>query len=156
MASEGQSEMVPWWKRLVYSLVSFVIGGGTVGAVAACVDVLTNPGSHLGLVRMTVSACIILAFSLPGWIVAIPIVLLVRDYSGWRLWACAATGICIGPILTLGVGIYAFATDPRSGRFFDGISGFMVLASSVSVLTTAIYLLLVSHVLKGPIAREPA
>lgn len=149
--------MVPWWKRLIYSLVSVIIGGGTLGAVASCMDALANPKSHLDLGGIALSAGIFLAFSLPGWIVAIPILMFVKDYSGWRLWACAATGICIGPILILALRVYQFVIEPQSVGFLPGGGAILLVpASAVSVLSTVIYLLLVSRVLKGPIAPKPA
>jgi hypothetical protein len=136
--------MVPWWKRLIYSLVAVIFGGSLVGAVASCQEILFDPARHLDLERIVVSSCIVLVVSLAGWLVAVPIVIIVKDYSGWRIWACGITGVCIGPFLIFGIGVYVFLTDPQSGKFLSGISGFMVLSGAVSLLTTAMYLLLVS------------
>jgi hypothetical protein len=89
--------MLPWWKRRIYSLLSVLFGGSTVGAAASLRDTLLISGTHLDLTRLLVSTCIVVIASLAGWLAAIPIVLLVRDYSGWRVWLWGAVGFCIGP-----------------------------------------------------------
>jgi hypothetical protein len=133
--------MVPWWKRLIYSFISALIGGSVVGAIASCRDALRE--GHLDPGRVLLSTCIVLVASLPGWFVAIPIVVVVKTYNGWRLWACAVAGVCIGPALILGLAVYSFLTDPRASGFAQGSSVFLVLSSAVSILATTLYLLLV-------------
>ena len=71
--------MLPWWKRLAYSFISVLFGGSIVGVAASLRDNLLNPGAHLDVARLLVSTCLFVIASLSGWLVAIPIVLLVRD-----------------------------------------------------------------------------
>jgi hypothetical protein len=142
--------MLPWWKRLSYSFLSVVFGGGLVGVAASCLDALLIPGSHIDVERLIVSSCIVVIASLSGWLVAIPIVLSVRDYRGWRLWIWGAAGICIGPVVILGFGLYGFLTDPiaRQGSW-AGASGIFLLSAAVSTVSTCAYLFLV-------LSRRPA
>jgi hypothetical protein len=137
--------MLPWWKRLIYSFLSVLFGGGVVGVAASSLDAILNSGAHVDLVRLLISTCIFVIASLSGWLVAIPIVLLVRDYSGWRLWLWGTVGICVGPSVIFGFILYGHLTDPSSAISFDGISGFLLYATLVSALTTCAYLFLASR-----------
>ncbi len=138
--------MLPWWKRLLYSFISVLIGGILVGAVAACQSALGSPDAHFDLERFIVSTTIVLVASLPGWFVALPIVVIVENFNGWRLWAWGAAGFTIGPIVILGFVMYVFLTDPPpSNGSYSGGPGFFLLAGAVSATTTALYLLLVSR-----------
>ena len=148
--------MLPWYKRLIYSFVSVVVGGGVVGAVATCREALVDPASHLNPRGILVGACIFLGFALPGWLVALPIVIVVRDYSGLRLWIWGITGVCIGPSLIFALVVCEFLMVPQSERDLYGLSVFMVLAFAVSSLTTAMYLLLVRGQVHTLIKRDPA
>jgi hypothetical protein len=136
----GDTSMLPWWKRLSFSFLSVLFGGGIVGVAAASRDALLNPGAHFDTARLLVSACIVIIASLSGWLVAVPIVLLVRDYRGWRLWGWGAVGICIGPAVILGFALYVSLTEPSSTRFAAGASGFLLLSAAVSTLSTCAYL----------------
>lgn len=144
--------MLPWWKRLLYSFVSVLLGGGVVGAIASCRPALANPETHVDPKSILLSACIVSVASLPGWIVAIPIVVSVKNYSGWRLWAWCVTGVCIGPTLILSLLVYGFLTD--SARLLSGGAAFILLATAVSVVTTAMYLFLVSPNQTSSLGKE--
>ena len=113
----GDTSMLPWWKRLSYSFLSALWGGAIVGLAASRRDAIMSPTSRLDVARLLVSVCIVVIACLSGWLVAIPIVLSVRDYSGWRLWTWGAVGIAIGPVVILGFGLYGFLTDPTSTGF---------------------------------------
>ena len=135
--------MVPWWKRLVYSLASAVLGAGVSGACAAAQQVIANSHGHLSAMAVWTSILFfdpwVIALSLPGWVVGIPLVLLVTNIRGWRFWVYWAIGIGIGPLLVLAVALY-------SGPGFAGLPGSSMsavyLAGAVSGLTTLLYLLL--------------
>jgi hypothetical protein len=137
--------MLPWWKRLTYSFLSVLFGGSVVGIAASFPDAVSNSAAHVDLGRLLFPACIVVIASLSGWLVAIPIVLLVRDYSGWRLWLWGAVGICIGPSVVFGFGLYGYLTDPLSAGFIAGISGFLLLAILVSALSTGAFLFLANR-----------
>ena len=129
--------MLPWWKRLAYSFLSVLLGGSIVGTGASLSD-----STHFDVSRLLISTCIVVIASLSGWLVAIPIVLLVRDYSGWRFWLWGAAGICIGPSVIFGLALYAFISDPRSAGFWASASGFLLLSTLVSIVSTCAYFFL--------------
>ncbi len=135
--------MVPWWRRLAYSLISVLLAGTVVGLVDVSWSAFFDSESHIGLERFLVSICIVIGFSLPGWLIAIPVVLLVRDYSSWRGWVWAAGGVCIGPGVIFGFALCAFITDRPSPGFLSGTKLLFLLVAAVSTLSTAVYLLLV-------------
>jgi hypothetical protein len=126
---------VPWWRRLLYSFISILVAGTIVGLGASCRESLFHAGEHLNLGAGLVFGFFIIAVGLSGWLIAVPIVLLVRDYTGWRFWAWGATGLCIGPVVVFGACLFWFG--------FVGSSPYFVLATAVSALSTAAYLLLV-------------
>lgn len=130
--------MLPWWKRLLYSFLSVLFGGSVVGMTSSLLDF----PAHVDFGRLLISTCIVVVASLSGWLVAIPIVLLVRDYCGWRLWLWGAVGFCIGPSVVFCFGLYGYLTDPLSAGFVAGISGFLLLAALVSGLSTCAFLFL--------------
>jgi hypothetical protein len=131
--------MLPWWKRLLYSFLSVLFGGGIVGMATSLLD----SGAHVDFGRLLISTCIVVIASLCGWLVAIPIVLLVRDYCGWRLWLWGAVGFCIGPSVVFGFGLYGYLNDSvPAASFAAGTSGFLLLATLVSALSTCAYLFL--------------
>ncbi len=135
--------MVPWWKRLLYSLVSVIVGAGVVGFAVSSQDSALNFRNHFDLSQLLVSTCIFIAFSSSGWLVAIPVVLLVRNYSGWRMWLWGGTGVCIGPAVILGLALYVYITGPHSTGFAPHASVLIVIAAAVSTLSTCVYLFLV-------------
>jgi hypothetical protein len=134
--------MLPRWKRISYSFVSVLFGGTVVGIGASLRDNFANPKAHVDPVSLLISTCIVAIASLSGWLVALPIVLLVRDYSRWRIWLWGAVGICIGPGVVIGMASYGFITERNSADFFTAIAGFLLLATLVSALSTCTYLFL--------------
>ena len=135
--------MVTWWKRLIYSLVSAVVGAGVSGACAAAQQVIANSRGHLsaiGLWTVILSfAPWVIILSLPGWALAVPIVLVVRNIRGWRFWMYWVIGSCIGPALILAVSLYS---GPGLAGFGGNSMSLFYLAAAISGLTTVIYLLL--------------
>jgi hypothetical protein len=135
--------MVPWWKRLIYSLVSAVLGAGVSGACGAAQQFIANSRGHLNAMGLWTAILFfdpwVIVMSLPGWALAVPIVLLVRNIRGWRFWMYWAIGICLGPAIILAVALY-------SGPGFAGLPGnsmsLVYLAGAISGLTTLLYLVL--------------
>jgi hypothetical protein len=144
--------MVPWWKRLAYGLIGWVVSLGVVG-IPVSIWVFTqdppitqNPHIRSGLVSVVfgfLGFCLLylisaLAVSVFGWFLGIPYVLLVRSSIGWRFWIYLAIGSGIGPALVL----YAVLTRTSSpGSTTDDYVNFCISAA-VSSITTLIYLLL--------------
>lgn len=138
--------MVPWWKRLIYSLVSVLVGAGVAGAVVTANELATNAHGHISALGLTVAVlgfdCWVVAFSLPGWLLAIPIVLLIKNIGGWRFWMYWLIGSCFGPALILAVGLNNGLRSTNFDLFFHNAMSMMRLAAPISCLTTLLYLLL--------------
>jgi len=47
ISAREMNVMVAWWKRLIYSLVSAILGAGVCGACAAAEQVVHNAHGHL-------------------------------------------------------------------------------------------------------------
>jgi hypothetical protein len=139
--------MVAWWKRLIYSLVSAIVGAAVCGAVAAAEQVVTNAHGHLSAEALWTAIVFfdpwVIALSLPGWLVALPLVLLIKNVRGWRFWMYWAIGICIGPAIVVVVEWIAASR----GFMLAGIPGGLVtayfLSAAISGLSSLLYLLLV-------------
>ena len=138
--------MVLWWKRLIYSLVSVVVGAGVSGACVAAQQFIANSRGHLNAMGLWTAILFfdpwVIVMSLPGWVLAIPIVLLVKNIGGWRFWMYWAIGVSIGPALVLAVAMYS---GPGLAGFAGGSVSLVYLAAAISGLTTLLYLLLLQH-----------
>lgn len=134
--------MVPWWKRLLYSFVSVLVG---VAVVCAALWILSAPRPKMGWETIVDYGYFTLMWSFPGWLVAVPVVLLVKNYYGWRMWFWGGIGCCIGPLLLLGMAAFTFLTNPLFAGFASGSWKFLLLAGAVSSVTTAVYLMLVTQ-----------
>jgi hypothetical protein len=136
--------MVPWWKRLIYSLVSAMLGAGLSGAWFAAQEFVASSHGRISAMGLLTAILFfdawLVVLSLPGWFLAIPVVLLVKNIHGWRFWIYLAIGICFGPVLILVVSWYA-ATRGLSLAGFAGVS-IVYISGVVSGLTTLLYLLL--------------
>ena len=138
--------MVPWWKRLFYSLVSVFLGAGLSGAWVASQQFLST--SHGRISAMGLSTAVlffdgwVVVLALPGWLLATPLVLLVRNISGWRFWMYLAIGLCFGPALILAVEFYSAARSPNVAGFPGSSMSIVYFAAAVSGLASLIYLLL--------------
>jgi hypothetical protein len=87
--------------------------------------------------------------SLPGWFIAIPVVLFVSNFSGWRFWAMLALGAGIGPFVMLAIEVYFQVTSPNPSHYAPEARNLVFLATAVSALTTAFYLVVVRRWLKA-------
>ena len=131
------------WKRLLYSVVSVILGA----LIASFVSSLRqNP--HLSLRAICLEAFVfslfVLAPCLPGWLLALPFILSVTNLSKWRFLAFWALGTAIGPLVMLGISLVFFLRASPAATFFfpEAMAWF---ATSVACLATLIYLLLVRY-----------
>ena len=134
--------MIPWWMRLILSLASTLIGACAGGAFLETWSLL-EPNAHFQLVDLFWSAFVVLAFGIPGWLLATPIVLSVTNFRGWRTGFYLALGTCIGPVVVLGQALFESLGNPRNdGHWADRSWGLAALAAGVSCVTTLAYLAL--------------
>jgi hypothetical protein len=78
-----------------------------------------------------------LLFTIPGWVLALPFVILFKNADGWRIWAILVIGTAIGPCLFLGWPLLAY------GRInWQGDGGAVFMASFIGFLTSVFYVLL--------------
>ncbi len=84
-----------------------------------------------------------------GWIIALPLVLMLRQLFGVGLWIMLLTGIALGPaILLLIPALYSLFTPHATFTYstLDRVFWhFVYLALAVSTLTTLLYLLLLGR-----------
>ena len=146
MGAREESEMVAWWKRWIYSFVSAVLGAGLCGAAAASQQVVANAHGHLNAESLWTAILFfdpwVITLSLPGWLLALPLVFLVRNLRGWRFWMYWAIGICIGPLIVLLVDRIAASRGLALAGIPGGLSSAYYLATAISGLSSLIYLLL--------------
>jgi len=141
--------MVPWWKRLAYGLLGWVVATCVVG-VFVSFWVMAHSSVHRAVsassfanlwLLFLISA---LAVGVVGLLLGIPFVLVVKNTIGRRFWAYLALGSGIGPGLFFIELLYSFLTRARSGRGAAESADYSSLWMSafISSLTTLIYLLL--------------
>jgi hypothetical protein len=122
--------MVPWWKRLLYSLASVAI---PPTAVFLCFLLWV----HLRGARdfwLGFGCTLYFNFSLIGWVLAVPFALIVTDIQGWRMALWAGVGALLGPVLIGDLWLLGPLSPPSA------VSA--VLSAAASALATLIYLLL--------------
>jgi len=138
--------MVFWWKRLIYSFVSAALGAGVSGAGGAAQQVVSNAHGHLSAMAVWTAILFfdpwVIALSLPGWFLALPLVLLVRNVRGWRFWMYWIIGICFGPVIVLIVNWIATMRGFSLAGLPGGLTAAIYLAAAISGLSSLIYLLL--------------
>jgi len=133
--------MVPWWKRLAYSLLSVMAAVIVTCTFSDFWESKANSNAHVSANGLLLFVCYALIFSIPGWLLALPIVFVVANFRGWRFWMYWVIGSAIGPVVILGFALYSFLKSPKSAGFSPPIE-LVYLAAAVSSLTTLIYLLL--------------
>ena len=138
--------MVAWWKRLIYSFVSAVVGAGISGACGAAQQVLSNAHGHLSAMAVWTAILFfdpwVIALSMPGWLLALPLVLLVRDVRAWRFWMYWIVGICFGPAIVLIVNWIANVRGFSLAGIPGGLTAAIYLAAAISGLSSLIYLVI--------------
>jgi hypothetical protein len=138
--------MVAWWKRLIYSFASAVLGAGLCGAAAAAQQVVANAHGHLNAEALWTAILFfdpwVITLSSPGWLLALPLVLVVRNVRAWRFWMYWGIGVCFGPILVLLVERIAASKGFALAGIPGGMSTAYYLATAISAVSALIYLLL--------------
>ncbi|MDE3201655.1 MAG: hypothetical protein KGN79_12125 [Acidobacteriota bacterium] len=131
--------MVSRWKRLFYSL-----SGTAAGAFLLATCLMFAPGkSESPLKTFVGTASILFAVSLSGWILALPLVLLVRNIDSWRFWMYLGIGTMIGPLVTY-IGAIQRLLGSYHGAYNQAPAVLVALgmASVISFSASLCYLLL--------------
>ena len=133
--------MAPWWRRLAYSFCSFLIAIPVGFLLASLVQYIVERKLSLDMDGFFIGIFCLIFYGIPGWFLAVPICLLVRDISGWRFWMYWAIGSCIGPLYLLGLALYSHLQHLNGslGSNFD--TNFVVGVTMISSLATIFYLL---------------
>ena len=101
--------MVPWWKRLILSLLGVIVGASLAGGCIAAQQYLASVHGRFSSTALAATIVIfdtwVVLLSLPGWLLAVPLVLKVRNIEGRRFWLCLAAGACFGPALVVAEGL---------------------------------------------------
>ncbi len=87
-----------------------------------------------------------LLFALPGWLLAMPFVLLFKDAEGRRMWLTLLIGTAIGPAFIGGWSL--LATHGHSKLEADGAA--LLMSLTIGFLTTATYVFLLRHLGRRP------
>jgi hypothetical protein len=148
--------MVPWWRRLIYGLVGWVIAICALGIAMSIWEFAYFPTKFPANHNFSVSGVfgflllvLVSAFaaSIFGWLLGIPYVLLVRNSRGWRFWVYLVLGSGIGPALFLSPLLYSFRARSSLSGATDYVT--VYVSALVSCLTALIYLLLLRRAQTG-------
>ena len=93
-----------------------------------------------------------LLFAFPGWVLALPFVLLFKDADGWRAWTILAIGTAIGPAFLLTWSL--LASGGRTTWRSDGMAVMMSLW--IGFLTTVFYVALLRRFRNRSLAAPPS
>lgn len=132
--------MVPRWKKLAFSLVATFVGS----AGFAALTMLFLGKSEDFLESFALGSVLIFAVSLSGWVIAIPIILLVNDVAGWRFWLYLGIGTSVAPLIAYAGMILPFLKsykgpyDQTSAAL--AVLGFSALISCIATLTHLVLL----------------
>ncbi len=124
------------WKRAGLSLASALLAELLVGIAMS-----VQGNRSLFLDRSVVFLWFASFLVLPGWLIALPLVLSINRTDGWRLWLLAILGTLIGPVLVGIIGLVITLNSPPTTTWNSGALDFAYVATAISVLTTAIYLI---------------
>lgn len=131
--------MVPRWKKMAYSLVGVIVGAATLAGLS-----LLFPGKSDDPIGLFFGVTLLIfAVSLAGWLLAIPLIVMVNNVSRWRFWLYLGIGSSIGPILAY-LGMVSPFIRSYKGHY-DQTSAMLVIVGGSAILSciaTLTYLLL--------------
>jgi hypothetical protein len=131
-------------QRIAISLLSVLL---TLAIAAPCLGVLNSPHNPKMWLTATVEFFFYgLLFCFPGWLLALPLVVLIRRADGWHFWAALAVGSAIGPAAMI---LFATYVGLKSNLPLNAIFSLRTpmsntltyLATVLSLLTTLFFLL---------------
>jgi hypothetical protein len=81
-------------------------------------------------------------FSMPGWLLALPLVMLVQSARGWRFWLLLAVGTAIGPAVLVAINVAEWLIGGRVGDLAPLDSSLHLTGACVAAIVSLVYLLL--------------
>lgn len=135
------------WKRFGVSIASLAMAELIFSLIFA---IQAPPQKHWWTGAVAFLA-VISIFAIPGWILALPIILSVQKITERHLWVLGVIGTLIGPFVIGAIDLISWKLDRSAGTDFGW--GFIGIATAISFLTTALYLTalkLYSHPIPTP------
>jgi hypothetical protein len=135
--------VVPRWKKLAYSLASVMVGDATLVAL------LFGLADKTPAKNLVSTPVVSFAAAVAGWIIAIPLILMINNVSGWRFWLYLGIGSSSGPIIVfVGLLVPSIKYMTRSGHVqYTAVIlvtlialGFVVIPFFVGTLTYLLWL----------------
>jgi hypothetical protein len=124
------------WRRVWLSLASAIAAELLIGIV------LGIPGeNHLVFERIFGFVLYASILVIPGWLVALPILVIPKSTDHRPKWLSLLLGTLIGPIIIFAVGIYAAIANGTGLNYKQEAWNLVFVAALVSFLTTSIYLM---------------
>jgi hypothetical protein len=122
-------------KRAGLSLLSAIVAEILVGFAFSAPD-----GKHLFFERAFGFAYLASYLVIPGWLIALPIIVIPNKTAHRPTWQLGLIGSSIGPGIMFAIGIY-FAIANHSGINYKREAWYLAgIAALISACTTAIYL----------------
>jgi hypothetical protein len=121
------------WKRVGLSFASAVIA-----EIMTALAINIPGGRHLFLEHIFGFIYFASFLVIPGWLLALPVLLFLKRTDGWHLGLMALIGISIGPFIDLGMDLWSFLSSPTA--IFNIYLPWLYMATAISAIATALYL----------------
>jgi len=138
--TKSNERMVPRWKRVLFSLISFGLGVPLGCFFLTIRRGFGDPPSPEGIFQVFCYVSILMfVYGWPALVLALPAVLFFTDLRAWRFWALLVLGAAIGPIY-----FCLFQALTSRGHLAFGY-GDLLISLPVSSLSTFIYLMFLRY-----------
>ncbi len=123
------------WKRVGLAFLSAIVAELLTGFAISIPD-----GKHLFFERASGFAYLASFLVIPGWLIALPIIVIPNKTAHRPTWQLAFIGAAIGPCMMIAIGIY-FAIVNHSGINDKHEAWYLAgIATLISAVTTTLYL----------------
>jgi len=92
-------------------------------------------------------------FVIPGWLLALPLVLLFNRADGWRFWVLGMYGTLLGPGIIFAWAVACKVTEHSTIKDFVDMGG---IAFAIAILSTAFYLSIFKSSSRDSIEQAPS
>jgi hypothetical protein len=135
-------QRVSRWKRVGYSLLSMALADIAVAALTySTIEILAK--AHHAQAKLGYDSPVIIfeiafyfgSIAIFGWVLSLPIILMIRYFSAIKLWILLLIGSAIGPIVML-----VMDRPHKSNLADESTYVLFLLATAVSFTTSLIFL----------------